>query len=270
MPPGALVVVCGVTGAGKSSLLAALLGEITMLEEDDARGEGEGPPLLRSPRVAVGGRASVHGAEAVADERDDQGEHPVRATARRAVVRGRRRRVRAARRPAAAARGRRDRGRREGHHAQRRPAAAHRAARATYARADVYLLDDPLSAVDAHVGKHLFERCVRGTLGAELGATRVLVTHQLDLAIAHADLIVVLDKTGAIVESGAAAELLDDASKAPHLHKLLGERGDGDSSGDELEELAGVEAKDDAQGADKAQDSGKAGGKAGEKRRTRL
>ena len=58
VPPGALVVVCGVTGAGKSSLLAALLGEITMLEEDDARGEGEGPPLLRPPRVAVGGRVA--------------------------------------------------------------------------------------------------------------------------------------------------------------------------------------------------------------------
>jgi hypothetical protein len=31
--------------------------------------------------------------------------------------------------------------------------------------ADVYLLDDPLSAVDAHVGRHLFDRCIRGLLG---------------------------------------------------------------------------------------------------------
>lgn len=30
---------------------------------------------------------------------------------------------------------------------------------------DVYLLDDPLSAVDAHVGRHLFDRCIRGLLG---------------------------------------------------------------------------------------------------------
>ena len=37
-------------------------------------------------------------------------------------------------------------------------------ARAVYAAADVYLLDDPLSAVDAHVGKHLFAECVRGFL----------------------------------------------------------------------------------------------------------
>lgn len=34
--------------------------------------------------------------------------------------------------------------------------------RAVYKQADVYLLDDPLSAVDTHVGKHLFEDCVTG------------------------------------------------------------------------------------------------------------
>jgi ATP-binding cassette subfamily C (CFTR/MRP) protein 4 len=34
--------------------------------------------------------------------------------------------------------------------------------RAVYKEADIYLLDDPLSAVDSHVGKHLFEDCVAG------------------------------------------------------------------------------------------------------------
>lgn len=37
-------------------------------------------------------------------------------------------------------------------------------ARAVYAQADVYLLDDPLSAVDSHVGRALFEKCIRGPL----------------------------------------------------------------------------------------------------------
>lgn len=49
-------------------------------------------------------------------------------------------------------------------------------ARAVYADADVYLLDDPLSAVDSHVGRALFERCIRGVLS---GKTVVLVTNAL-------------------------------------------------------------------------------------------
>lgn len=45
-------------------------------------------------------------------------------------------------------------------------------ARACYADADIYLLDDPLSAVDAHVGRHLFDRCVMGLLRSK---SRILV-----------------------------------------------------------------------------------------------
>ncbi|XP_014237759.1 multidrug resistance-associated protein 4-like isoform X1 [Trichogramma pretiosum] len=62
-------------------------------------------------------------------------------------------------------------------------------ARAVYRRADVYLLDDPLSAVDAHVSKSLFEECVRGFLGDK---TRLLVTHQVQY-LKHVDGIVLLN-----------------------------------------------------------------------------
>lgn len=49
-------------------------------------------------------------------------------------------------------------------------------ARAVYKQADIYLLDDPLSAVDTHVGKQLFEQCITGFLKNK---TVILITHQL-------------------------------------------------------------------------------------------
>ncbi len=49
-------------------------------------------------------------------------------------------------------------------------------ARAVYKRSDIYLLDDPLSAVDTHVGKHIFEQCVQEFLQDKIC---ILVTHQL-------------------------------------------------------------------------------------------
>lgn len=63
-------------------------------------------------------------------------------------------------------------------------------ARAIYRSADIYLLDDPLSAVDTHVGKHLFERCIKNYLN---GKTRILVTHQLQY-LKKADIIIVLNE----------------------------------------------------------------------------
>ena len=48
-------------------------------------------------------------------------------------------------------------------------------ARAVYHGADIALLDDPLSAVDAHVGEHIFKNVI-GPHGALKGSTRILVS----------------------------------------------------------------------------------------------
>uniref|UniRef100_A0A8K9V1J4 ATP binding cassette subfamily C member 4 (PEL blood group) n=1 Tax=Oncorhynchus mykiss TaxID=8022 RepID=A0A8K9V1J4_ONCMY len=68
-------------------------------------------------------------------------------------------------------------------------------ARAVYQDADIYLLDDPLSAVDAEVGKHLFEQCICGLLRKK---PRILVTHQLQYLKA-ADQILVLKEVSVSV-----------------------------------------------------------------------
>ncbi|KAF6717390.1 Multidrug resistance-associated protein 4 [Oryzias melastigma] len=75
-------------------------------------------------------------------------------------------------------------------------------ARAVYQDADIYLLDDPLSAVDAEVGRHLFEECICGLLRKK---PRILVTHQLQY-LKVADQIVVL-KEGQMVARGTYREL---------------------------------------------------------------
>ncbi|XP_066205688.1 ATP-binding cassette sub-family C member 11 isoform X2 [Saccopteryx leptura] len=92
-------------------------------------------------------------------------------------------------------------------------------ARAVYFNRDIYLLDDPLSAVDAHVGKHIFEECIRKALR---GKTVVLVTHQLQY-LEHCDQIVLLEN-GRICEKGVHRELIQRKGHYAHLiqkmHKM--------------------------------------------------
>ncbi|KAI1298559.1 P-loop containing nucleoside triphosphate hydrolase protein [Xylaria venustula] len=83
-------------------------------------------------------------------------------------------------------------------------------ARAIYSRAGILVLDDIFSAVDAHVGRHIFEKCLNGELG--VGRTRILVTHHVALCesktkylielgdghVAHAGLVSELEETGTL------------------------------------------------------------------------
>ncbi|CAH0557933.1 unnamed protein product [Brassicogethes aeneus] len=77
-------------------------------------------------------------------------------------------------------------------------------ARALYKEAEVYLLDDPLSAVDTHVGRHLFDECLLRYLK---GKTRILMTHQLQY-LKESDVICVMNN-GKIEASGSFDDLKD-------------------------------------------------------------
>ncbi|KAG8145847.1 hypothetical protein E2320_012309 [Naja naja] len=93
-------------------------------------------------------------------------------------------------------------------------------ARAVYADTDVYLLDDPLSAVDAHVGKHIFDKVI-GPKGLLKNKTRILVTHGVSY-LPLMDTIVVLSE-GKISEMGSYQELLkQDRAFAEFLRTYAG------------------------------------------------
>ncbi|NWX82088.1 MRP9 protein, partial [Nothoprocta pentlandii] len=86
-------------------------------------------------------------------------------------------------------------------------------ARAVYANRDIYLLDDPLSAVDVHVGKHIFEQCIREALKEK---TVLLVTHQLQY-FEFCDEVILLED-GKICESGTHKILIQ---KNGHYAQLV-------------------------------------------------
>ncbi|KAI9535316.1 hypothetical protein NQZ68_002870 [Dissostichus eleginoides] len=109
-------------------------------------------------------------------------------------------------------------------------------ARAAYSQADIYLLDDPLSAVDSHVGKHLFHQVI-GPNGLLKDKTRILVTHGVSFLPYVDEIVVLVDGVVSEVGSykslrasrGAFSEFLDTYAKEqrnrttsePGNHSLL-------------------------------------------------
>ena len=79
-------------------------------------------------------------------------------------------------------------------------------ARACYCNSDIYVLDDPLSAVDSHVGKFIFDKVI-GPQGYLKNKTRILITHKIPL-LTDVDRIIVL-KDGQISEQGSYDELIE-------------------------------------------------------------
>ena len=116
-------------------------------------------------------------------------------------------------------------------------------ARTVYRQADIYLLDDPLSAVDAKVGRHIYERCILGILANTL---RIMVTHRAEY-LKEADSVIVL-QNGRVHCQGEYEQLLSsdeyfsDLMRRSEKQEALGEEkqtavrksiGSEDSSGDD-------------------------------------
>lgn len=110
-------------------------------------------------------------------------------------------------------------------------------ARAVYADADIYIMDDPLSAVDANVGRHLYEKCINGYLADK---PRILVTHQLQY-LTDADIIVALSN-GKSIGKGTFSELSEMGIDFMNLLTKEDEGDTGIDSGDEFDEVGRIEA----------------------------
>jgi ABC-type multidrug transport system fused ATPase/permease subunit len=104
-------------------------------------------------------------------------------------------------------------------------------ARAVYARADIYLLDDILSAVDQHVGRHIIDN-VLGAKGLLASKTRILGTNAIPVLMeAH---FIVLLKDGKILERGTYEQLIAMKGEVATLIKTSSSEESNDEGGRSL------------------------------------
>ncbi|XP_041468071.1 ATP-binding cassette sub-family C member 10-like [Lytechinus variegatus] len=112
-------------------------------------------------------------------------------------------------------------------------------ARAVYQDSEIYLLDDPLAAVDADVGQHIFSKCIMGLLQNK---TRILCTHHTRYLV-EADVVVVLDDFK-IMDIGPPSVVFKQSQFATHINYNKPERDDDDDAAIDTEVKGqGVESK---------------------------
>ena len=198
IPTGALISVIGQVGCGKSSLLMALLGEMEKLS-GDAKMSGT---VAYVPQIAWMQNASLKDNILFgALEQPDRYQDVLRACALETDIQilptgdqteigekginlsgGQKQRV--------------------------------SLARAVYQDCDVYFLDDTLSAVDAHVGQHIYEEVI-GPNGLLKNKTRIFVTHNLNY-VSDSDYIIMLEN-GSIAEQGEYETVIGANGHIAHL-----------------------------------------------------
>ncbi|KAG6642050.1 ABC transporter C family member 2-like [Carya illinoinensis] len=108
-------------------------------------------------------------------------------------------------------------------------------ARAVYSNSDVYIFDDPLSALDAHVARQVFDKCIKGELR---GKTRVLVTNQLHF-LSQVDRIILVHE-GVVKEEGTFEELSNEGIL---FQKLMENAGKVEEYKEEKEEVDTIDPK---------------------------
>lgn len=129
-------------------------------------------------------------------------------------------------------------------------------ARAVYSRADIFLLDDCLSAVDQHVGRHLIDN-VFGPSGLLAGKTRVLATNSIPVLM-EADFILLL-RDQKIIERGTYPQLMAMRGEIANLIKTASNQdqsaeSEGSSSGTDSTVIERPEAEQENEEAEEAQE----------------
>ncbi|KAF2231926.1 multidrug resistance-associated protein 1 [Viridothelium virens] len=114
-------------------------------------------------------------------------------------------------------------------------------ARAVYARSDIYLLDDVLSAVDQHVGRHIIDN-VLGSKGLLASKTRVLATNSIPVLL-EANYVVLI-REGRIMERGTYEQLMAMKGEIANLIKTASNEDQGE------EESKGSESTTESSGSD--------------------
>ncbi|XP_055014213.1 LOW QUALITY PROTEIN: ATP-binding cassette sub-family C member 10 [Boleophthalmus pectinirostris] len=103
-------------------------------------------------------------------------------------------------------------------------------ARAVYMDKPIYLLDDPLAAVDTDVAEHLMKRCIMDLLKEK---TRILCTHRIEF-VDKANLVILMEN-GKIIKTGSPAEIIPLVEVAPKTQKNKDNKNENEDGGPEEE-----------------------------------
>ncbi|XP_071816985.1 ATP-binding cassette sub-family C member 9-like isoform X2 [Apostichopus japonicus] len=191
IPKGKLTMIIGPVGSGKSSLLSAMLGEMTSVT-GSVRFYHKLPQIAYSAQKAWILNASLQKNITLGDDlKSDRYFKTLRASALEPDI---------AILPAGDQTEIGEKGVNISGGQQQRVSIA----RTLYSERDIILMDDPLSALDVHVGRHVFQEGIMKTL-CNQGKTVVLVTHQIQY-INDADQVILMDK-GRVKFSGTPSQL---------------------------------------------------------------